>query len=368
MIAYVAVAIVVGVGLCLIAVDYGRAQYARMQLQSCVDGAARAAAGGIPHGLDEARRRARGVGSLSRADGQPVTFEDGDFHFGRWNDEAEQIEAASIADVDAVEVVARRTVPLTFGVMFGKPSVDVFARATATWSIDRNYAIIGLDSIHMWGGATVDSYNSGSGPYSPLTRRANGDLGTNGDITLEQNVRVHGDGTYKQNLVIRDSAEFVSPGTARKVRSTLAFSPPTLPATYTNMGSFHGSGPNTLTLTSGNYYFTELQTTGQFTLIIDGQVNVYVNGDVDLEGLAIVMGNKPANLRINVMNDGDVKLAGNGMLHADLFAPLSAVKVAGNGEIFGRLLGKTVTSEGNGGIHYDESLADKFVGTVSTVR
>jgi Flp pilus assembly protein TadG len=367
-IVYVAIALVVMVGLCLLGVDYGRAQYVRMQLQSCADGAARAAATGIPTSLAEARTRARHVGSLNKANGQPVTFDDGDFRFGWWNDETDALEAANLDDIDSVEVVARRTVPLAFGAMFGKSSVDVSARATAKWTVTRDYAIIGLDRVDMWGNATVDSYDSGTGPYVASMRRKRGDVGTNANITMHEEVKVYGDGTYKQNVTLEGNAQFVAPGKARKVRSTFEFDVAALPSTYTNMGSFHGSGPNSLTLTSGNYYFTELTTTGQFTLNVAGEVNIYVDGNIDIEGLAVVSGSKPANLRINALKAGEVKLAGNGALYADVYAPLSDVKVTGNGGFFGRLLGKTVYTAGNGDIHYDESLANKFIGTVSLVR
>jgi hypothetical protein len=89
---------------------------------------------------------------------------------------------------------------------------------------------------------------------------------------------------------------------------------------------------------------------------------------VDITGNAIVQGNKPANLKINVMNGGAVKLAGNGALYTDLYAPTSDVSLHGHGELFGRILGKTVTSTGNGNIHFDESLAEISPGVISTVK
>jgi hypothetical protein len=82
----------------------------------------------------------------------------------------------------------------------------------------------------------------------------------------------------------------------------------------------------------------------------------------------VVQGNKPANLKISVMSSGTVKLAGNGAVYTDLYAPSSDVTLYGNSEVFGRVLGKTVTSTGNGNIHFDESLAEISPGIVTTVK
>jgi hypothetical protein len=367
-IVYGIVAISLLAAISLLVVDYGRAQLVKMELQACVDGAARAGASGIHASVSEARSRARAVGALSKSNGTTVSFTDADFRFGKWNDQTNSIEAAIGSEINAIQVTARRTVPLAFGSFYGKSSVDVAARATSKWTSSSTYAIIGLDWIHMTGNAEVDSYDSASGAYSTGSRRTNGDLGTNGSIELKENVKVYGDATYKQNLVLEDSAKFVPPGTPSKVTTDLAYAPVTLPGSYTTMGNFHGSGNGSLNLTSGNYYFTDLTTSGNFTLNIAGQVNIYVNGNVDITGNAIVQGNKPANLKINVMNGGAVKLAGNGALYTDLYAPTSDVSLHGNGGLFGRILGKTVTSTGNGNIHFDESLAEISPGIISTVK
>jgi hypothetical protein len=367
-IVYGIVAISILVAISLLVVDYGHAQLVKMELQACVDGAARAGAFGIHTGMAEARSRARGVGALSKSNGTIISFADADFRFGKWNEQTNALDAASGSEIDAIQVTARRSVPLAFGSFYGKSTVDVAARATSKWTSSSSYAIIGLDWIHMTGNAEVDSYDSASGAYSAGSRRTNGDLGTNGSIELKENVKIYGDATYKQNVVLEDSAKFMPPGTARKVTTDLVYPPVTLPGSYTSMGSFHGSGSGTLNLTSGNYYFTELTTSGQFTLNIAGQVNIYVNGNVDITGKSIVQGNKPANLKISVMSGGTVKLAGNGAVYTDLYAPTSDVALSGNGDVFGRVLGKTVISMGNGNIHFDESLAEISPGIVTTVK
>jgi len=364
---YVAVALLALLAVASLALDYGRAQLARTELQSCADAASRATAWGIPNGLAGARTRGKNLAAFNKAGGAPVVLEDADFRFGRWNYQTGQLENATPSQINAVEVTAKRTVSLAFATLIGKSEVDVAARATGLYKPPTSYAIVGLDGIIMHGNLEVDSYDSALGGYSSGSRRQNGDIATNGSVALSENAKVYGDAEYRANFTTQDNAEVVSPGIATRVATNISGPPVTLPGGYTNMGNLNGSN-GTMTLTAGTYFFTGIKTSGNFVLNVVGKVTIYVDGNVDLAGQSIVYTQKAADFEINVMNGGNVKLAGQGALYADVYAPTSAVTVAGNGHFYGRILGKTVDGGGNGKIHFDEALAPNTLPSVAMVN
>lgn len=124
---------------------------------------------------------------------------------------------------------------------------------------------------------------------------------------------------------------------------------------------------------------------GDVTLVVDGDVDVggalelaeganlrvFVKGDVVVGGTGLVNSNSPRNLIIyntttaeDIANGTDrpiVKLHGNGFLSAAVYAPEAEISLrggGGEGEMFGSVVGNTVTFSGNNyNFHYDESLA-----------
>lgn len=124
---------------------------------------------------------------------------------------------------------------------------------------------------------------------------------------------------------------------------------------------------------------------GDVTLVIKGDMDVggtlqlaegaslriFVKGDVTIGGTGLVNTGSPRNLIIynttsaEDIADGDprpiIKLHGNGFLSAAVYAPEAEVSLrggGGSGEMFGAVVGDTVTFSGNNyNFHYDESLA-----------
>src|SRR4051812_22090451 len=71
---------------CSLAVDLGRVQVAKSELQHAADAAARYAAAGLAVSADEARRRAVDAARDNRVDGTAMVLEAGDVEFGVWDD------------------------------------------------------------------------------------------------------------------------------------------------------------------------------------------------------------------------------------------------------------------------------------------
>jgi hypothetical protein len=116
-----------------LAVDYGRAQLAKSELQAAADSIARYALGGVADGT--ATSRAMAAAADCRVDGRALTLQNGDVEIGRWVSGAFTV---TNTNPDSVRITARlssargNAVPLTFGALIGRASVDLRAVSTAS--------------------------------------------------------------------------------------------------------------------------------------------------------------------------------------------------------------------------------------------
>ncbi len=113
-----------------------------------------------------------------------------------------------------------------------------------------------------------------------------------------------------------------------------------------------------LTATTGS----ALDVTGNASIIIPAgsSLVIYVEADLKVAGKGIANGNHhPGALRIfgSRSTNQSIHIAGNGALKAAVYAPNAEIRVNGNGDVMGALVGATVTFTGNAAFHYDESLA-----------
>jgi hypothetical protein len=124
------------------AVDLGRVQLAKTELQRAADAAARFGATGLATGTTTARDNAVAAAADNAADGHAVVLRESDVSFGKWDSSANTFTALnpSSSQINAIRVAARRTaedgtgVPLMFAGLLGAPSVDVGAIATAVFN------------------------------------------------------------------------------------------------------------------------------------------------------------------------------------------------------------------------------------------
>lgn len=139
---YVAVAMVALMGFCSLAVDLGRVQTAKSQLQAAADAGARYAISNISLGVTAAQLCAQTAAAQNSADGTAVLLDvNQDIEFGNWSATTKAFTALSgtaRASATAIRVTARRTsargdaVPLMFAKVVGRNTFDVQAVAVAT--------------------------------------------------------------------------------------------------------------------------------------------------------------------------------------------------------------------------------------------
>ncbi len=114
-------------------VDIAYVYHIEAQLDAGIDAATLAAAGGLAHGQDEARRRAVLYASKNSVGGDPLVLQSGDIVFGVWDSRAKRIKPTSDAGATAVKVRRDKTADYFFAGIVGFHSTEVAASATAVF-------------------------------------------------------------------------------------------------------------------------------------------------------------------------------------------------------------------------------------------
>ncbi len=252
------------------------------------------------------------------------------------------------------------------------------------------YAVFAND-IEFKSGTTIDAYNLGAGG-KPLK------IGTNstsaGAITAKSGVTIDGDVVVgvggDTDVVIDSKAEAAITGVTYSL-------PSKHPTKSINVPGWLKSAPSQGTITTG----TTITTSGKYdainlladpnkleTLVIDGDVSLYVVGDIRLgnndEFQVVDAGTNPdASLTLyvegNILFDNgstvnnlsmdcrafqiygldtctSIQFKQGGTIYATIYAPNADIQLFNGVELFGAIVGKTIAQDAAGSIHYDASL------------
>lgn len=388
---YMAIILVVILGFVAFAVDIGKMQLAKTELQGAADAAARAGAAKVRQSRPLARSSALSVAAANTCTGDAVSLDvDSDIEIGTWNKTSRTftvLPEGSPTIPDAVRVTARRisargnAVPLVFAPAIGFNTSDIQAVAIAHITTKSyGYGIVGIDYIKMNGVTTTDSYDSRVGPYDPNSPGSNGDIVSNGTITMVGQATVNGDANAGPGLLPDLTSNASITGTADSLPEKLEFpkvdaSPyavnnnnSVLPTDVYSATSKDFMLKNAYTLPGGStdyvrYYFNDFDLGAKANLTVSGKVEIYVTGEFKIAGGVTTLNNNPGNFRVFVQGPGAVSISGNSDLYADLYAPEAPVTFNGLGNpanplgLFGAMVGKSLTVNGNSDLHYDEALA-----------
>ena len=253
---YLAVAVPVVLGFCAFAVDFGRVQLAKSQLQSGATAAARAGVANISGGVSAAQSAAGAMAGNNLCDGNAIMLDvNTDIDFLAWNDSNGTftvLKGGSRSGANAMRVTARRTaargnlIHLALARAIGLNDFDVTATAIA--KISPVFPFAGLDSITFSGQGNTDSFDSSLGAYSASAARKNGTVASNGDIALGGNSVVKGDAHPGIGGTLNISGASSVSGSKTPLISKLAFGAPQVPA-----GAFNAGAVN---VGSGTFYVT----------------------------------------------------------------------------------------------------------------
>lgn len=365
-----------------LAVDVGRAQTAKTQLQAAVDAATRAAAQELVNFRDNATAaaRAKAVASGNRADGRSVVLDNDEIDFGTW-DPATRTFTVDTPVTNAVRITAHlaaargRGVPTFFAAMMGRDTVDVHATAIAyvtkelapfNANGDVTFKTDGLSGTGSdW---RTDSYIGHVSEYSSTTKRGNGHLLSNGAVKYEFTTPPDGgqgyanmisntvegtiysangaDCTYTWNQP-GNGAYWVqyggwnNPGPSTLgIGSTTNFAVPEMPTGNTNptipVSYLSGSNPNglsdltiadgaTVHLPAGTYTLNSISISNNSTVIFDGPVTLNVATNLSIDNAAMMpQVNDPKYLVIKLCNANTPGASANTMTFTNLTQNLYA--------------------------------------------
>lgn len=135
---YTIVIMILLVSVCSLAVDLGRVQLAKVELQRIVDAAARAGASKVTNSKRSARNAAKQIASENPVDGRTITLVNANITFGTYDENTQTLTSGG-STPNAVTVTAAlsqadgTSIPLIFGALIGYGYQDIHATATAAY-------------------------------------------------------------------------------------------------------------------------------------------------------------------------------------------------------------------------------------------
>jgi Flp pilus assembly protein TadG len=360
-----------------LAIDYGRVQLAKTQLQNTADAAARAGAAALSTNATAAEDAAIAVAAQNLCDGTPVALNRTlDIEIGWYDETTDAFTALSGTARDsgnAVRVTARRiaarnsAIPLSMSQVLGRTQCDVTSKSIAIAGGGTG-GYIGLSLTRMFNTTRFDSYNSTTGMYTIGTSRNTGRLYGNDDLALHDYSYLYGRAEYGQNgtLTIEPNVT-VNPGPVTRMNSSFTFPPVSLGSVPTNNDNVDitqyrsgttfnmGSNKGTVTFPGGTYYFTSFTVGDNSTVLFSGTATIYLNGNGSILGNIAHTSYVPGQLRLQVAGSQTVKIDGDGKFYGCIYAPQANVHHHTYGQSFGSVVSSLLCFRHNAQGHFDES-------------
>jgi len=236
------------------------------------------------------------------------------------------------------------------------------------------HAMFADDDVDIRNSMQTDSYNSDSGTYWATRLTQEGDVGSNGTISVNNGAFIGGDvatsqtggatvnggatvtGTIssdapQQDLDIVPQSEFdwaaANNSAPSGLSGTYSFDPST--------DAFQSTG--NVVLSSGVYYFSSLilKNSSALTVAPGANVTIYVSGDIELKNSSSVNnGGKPSDLII--YSQGDLTLKNSGNIYAVFYSPDGDCDLRNSGEFYGSIVANTIIGHNSSNFHYDRQL------------
>lgn len=312
---------------------------------------------------------------------------------------------SSVTAPDGTSVTAGSVYIVSTGTAPGYTNKKVASMARR--SSPFRFAVFGDKSVTVNGSNYIDSFDSSLGAYhwnpnpSPLAN-----VGTNGkdpgvmsfigNSTVYGNLQVGPGGSTSTSISTTGGASYTGQSSVSSKRfplvqvvvpSSLSSQPdngnapagsggghgggglpsPLTPGVYDNMKI---QGQSTIVL-NGIYYFKgNISLAGGAQLVVNGPTTIYVDGTVDLAGGSLT-NNTGIAKNFHILGTDSctsVSMVGGSQAYAAVYARKADVAVRGNADLFGSLVGKTITDSGNAPIHYDRDLSkDTSIGIILPV-
>ena len=217
--------------------------------------------------------------------------------------------------------------------------------------------LVGVSSISMSGSATTDSFDPRTGAFG-----SDGDVLTNGKLSMSNTATVNGDATAASYNM---SGSSQATGTMTLLTTPESFMQIKVPDLLPDLGAIALNGQSQTIVGPGSFRLSSLAiTNSSSTLYVDnsaGPVTLYVLGKVSVSGggKIQVADPDPERFAVYVASTQPVSVTGGGTgsrFYGVVYAPTSSLSVTGNGEFFGAFVGAATTANGSSRVHYDVAL------------
>ena len=226
----------------------------------------------------------------------------------------------------------------------------------------------------------VDAYNSDSGTYAETQINDDGDIGANGNIIIGKFVTVGGDANTALggSLFVEGTATILGDTSTTKDSVALDMIPPSeyvwAESVSNAPAGLSGSGytydPVTKTLVtdasgsvefqSGVYYFSsiDLGQLSNLTLAPGAEVTIYVDSNIILgQGSTVNDGGVPRDLQV-FSQYGSLTFKQDNTFYGTFYGPNADIYIDQTTEVYGSLIGNSLTLDRNACFHYDQSLSE----------
>jgi hypothetical protein len=263
------------------------------------------------------------------------------------------------------------------------------------------WAAFGDEILHLDSNARADSYDSTVAPYfadngsgSNAYDETDGDIGSNGNITIDSNIGVWGDAHPGVSGTVSGSHPENIFGATTPLPEPVDLPDIVVPAASSPGDAKTVSGPETLA--AGTYRYTTLQINNNRVLTIngpativcdnlrlraganllvnadDGPVEFFVIDDFVLNSNTTIASTeqRPADVAFNLLSDNIldpgvdvsfdedlVDFDSGSVMYGTIYAPSAEITIDSNFELFGSVVARRIDLDSNCRIHYDESLA-----------
>ncbi|MBI5363414.1 MAG: hypothetical protein HZA53_09560 [Planctomycetes bacterium] len=266
-------------------------------------------------------------------------------------------------------------------------------------STSYRYGAFGREWFHLDANAHVDSYDSTAGTYGSQATNGSGtntyahtegDIGSNGPITIDQNAKVWGDapaGPGQSTTVLGNAVVTGSTAAATGMQTVPTVTVPsltslgnltvasntTIPTGSRRYGGFTVNSSKTVTITGpATIVCTNFELKSNSNFLVDatnGPVAFYVLDNFKMAQNTVMRSTNydPHMLSVNLLSDNvfnpetnvtvdTVDMLSNTKLYGTVLAPDARIVINSNFELYGSVVARSVDLHSNTFLHFDESL------------
>lgn len=360
-----------------LAVDFGRVQVARQELETAALAAARYGAQGLSDGTYATKAIAAAAANM--VDGTPLVLQNADIVAGTWTTGVGFTAGGASPNaiqINAYRIASRSTaIPLFFAGIAGRNTCDIrITGITVKYTSGQPVGFTGLTSFGLGKSTFSASYNS-SVTTSPshASYNSNGLMQSNGVLgvgvgsgsTLHGNAKVGPSGSVNGGLTVTGTTQTLS---SAITATTTAMQVVTNPGGVSQAPNLAKN--NDLTCPGGTYYFTSITTNDSCNIIFTGVATVYLNGNADLgKNCSITAYNNiPANLTIYQSSGNTFAFKNSGNFTGVYSGPTSDVTFGKNAVIEGAMMAHSIDVADSPDFFFDESLPGSGTAGVTLVH